>query len=143
MKDNEILEKCHKGECICDGCERRFVCWTTKRVFSDPTQQALYEAYVAEGLPHKEAIQEVKEILERAIMQAAIREQMEKHQWDLERDVYKKHRDWQDEYYDKSIPKIIKWDSNTPEWKQVGLDEAQKGMKDLQKYFQDIIKGKK
>ncbi len=74
MKDDELLKKCHDGECICDGCERRFVCWTTKRVFSNPTHQTLYEAYVAEGFSHEDAVREVEGVIQRAIVEAATRE---------------------------------------------------------------------
>ncbi len=61
--------------CICDGCERRFLCWTNKKVFSDPLHQTLYETYVAEGYSHTDAIQEVNEDVQNAIY----RTEAEKH----------------------------------------------------------------
>jgi hypothetical protein len=139
VNDKELIQKCKDGECICDSCQRRFVCWTTKRVFSDPTHQALYEAYVAEGLPHDEAVQEVRETLERAVMQAAMKQIAEEREW-KEKPIYdKKH--WYTDWYDK-YPQV-KWDDRPDRalFKSVGLDEAEKGIKDLQKYFRSMIRG--
>jgi len=143
MEDKELIKKCKDGECICDGCQRRFICWTTKRVFSDPTHQALYEAYVAEGLPHDEAVQEVRETLERAIAQAAMRQIAEEREWNEKRpDIYEKKRHWYDEWHDNTYPKI-RWDDRPDRalFKSVGLDEAERGIKDLQKYFRNMIRG--
>lgn len=52
-------------KCICDECPRRFECFTQKKVFSEPDYQAMYEAYLAEGLEHLEAVQAVREHIER------------------------------------------------------------------------------
>jgi len=141
MEDKELIKKCKDGECICDGCQRRFVCWTTKRVFSDPTHQALYEAYIAEGLPHDEAIQEVRETLERAIAQAAMRQIAEEREWKEKNPIYDK-KQWSKEWYDNTYPQV-KWndDPNRALFKSLGLDEAEKGIKDLQRYFRNMIRG--
>jgi hypothetical protein len=141
MEDKELIKKCKDGECICDGCQRRFVCWTTKRVFSDPTHQALYEAYIAEGLPHDEAIQEVRETLERAIAQAAMRQIAEEREWKEKNPIYDK-KQWSKEWYDNTYPQV-KWndDPNRALFKSIGLDEAEKGIKDLQRYFRNMIRG--
>ncbi|MFA7101264.1 MAG: hypothetical protein WC196_05990 [Bacilli bacterium] len=142
MEDKELIKKCKDGECICDGCQRRFICWTTKRVFSDPTHQALYEAYVAEGLPHDEAVQEVRETLERAIAQAAMRQIAEEREWNEKSPIYDKKKKWYNEWYDNTYPQV-KWndDPNRALFKSIGLDEAEKGIKDLQKYFRNMIRG--
>jgi hypothetical protein len=138
MNDKELIKKCKDGECICDSCQRRFVCWTTKRVFSDPTHQALYEAYVAEGLPHDEAVREVRETLERAIMQAAMRQIAEEREW--KEPIYDKKKQWYKELYDGKYPQV-KWDDKPSLFKSMGLDEAEKGIEDLQKYFRSMIRG--
>ena len=53
-----------KEKCICDQCPRRFVCFTQKKVFSDPAYQAMYEAHVDEGRTHEEAVAAVREFIE-------------------------------------------------------------------------------
>ena len=147
MEDKDILERCHKGECICDGCERRFICWTTKRVFSDPTHQALYEAYIAEGLPHEEALKEVEEVLQRAIMEAAIREAAKhpkKPDFDKVDNKWKKD-EWRDV---PKFPDYGKWirHQNDPnriyDIMKLPVDDAKKEIKDLTKYFRSMISGK-
>lgn len=52
------------AECICDQCPRRFICFTQKKVFSDPAYQAMFEAFVEEGIPHEEAVKAVREFIE-------------------------------------------------------------------------------
>ena len=54
-------------KCICEECPRRFICFTNKKVFSDPRYQALYEAYCEEGMSHEDAVKEVKETIERSL----------------------------------------------------------------------------
>ena len=70
MENDELIKKKECGECICDGCERRFICWTTERIFSDPAHQALYETCIAEGFPSEEAIERVQEFIKIAIARA-------------------------------------------------------------------------
>ena len=144
MDDKELIKKKDCGECICDGCERRFVCWTTKRVFSEPTHQALYEAYIAEGLPHDEAIKEVGETLEHAVLQAELRKLNNDKKVP---DWNDKKKGWYDEWHDNLIPPKVKWDSDIdqraiPDWKGSEIEFAKKDMKDLQKYFRSMISGK-
>lgn len=109
MKDNE---------CICDGCEKRFVCWTTKRVFSDPTHQALYESYIAEKYSHEDAVKEVEGVIQRAIMKAAIREAANNSP-PLDLDTIKK------------------WDIDSPEyWSDISkLEESKKEYLRTRKYI--------
>jgi len=52
------------GTCICETCPRRFVCFTQKKVFSDPAYQAMYEAFCEEGLDPIEAVKAVREFIE-------------------------------------------------------------------------------
>ena len=47
--------------CLCDECPRRFVCFTQRKVFSDPYFQAMYESYLAQGLSKEEAAKNVGE----------------------------------------------------------------------------------
>lgn len=53
-----------EDKCLCDQCPRRFICFTQKRVFSDPAYQAMYEAFCEEGLEHKQAVKAVKQFIE-------------------------------------------------------------------------------
>lgn len=76
MTENELLERYYRGDCLCDICKRRFMCWTSKRIFSDPVYQALYEVHIAEGLSHEKSLAAVKEILKRAVLEATIREEI-------------------------------------------------------------------
>ena len=48
-------------ECLCDKCPDRFVCFTQRKVFSDPYFQAMYESYLAQGLSKEEAAKNVGE----------------------------------------------------------------------------------
>lgn len=143
MKDEELIERCHEGECICDGCERRFMCWTTKRIFSDPTHQALYEAYIAEGFDHEAARTEVKDFIKRAILDAEIRERAKEHPLPIP---------------DVPIPDVGEWHKRRAEWEppqfpdyvewakgdigRLPIEDARKEMRDLGKYFRSIISGK-
>lgn len=150
MKDKEILKRCHDGECICDGCERRFVCWTTKRIFSNPIHQALYEAYIAEGLCPDEAREQVKHTIERAIIEAETREANRFPKPDIGTpkpyEPYKEWNEWtkdewkDDEWKDHRIipdlPHFNKWITGLP------ADDAKKEMKDLTQYFRSMISGK-
>lgn len=49
-----------EDKCLCNTCNNRFKCWTTKRVYSNPEYQALYEAFIAVGSSHEEAVRNVK-----------------------------------------------------------------------------------
>ncbi len=40
---------------------KRFLCWSTERVFSDPRYQALFEAELALGKSKEEAVKAVRE----------------------------------------------------------------------------------
>ena len=42
------MKKLKGKECLCEQCEKRFVCFTADKVFSDREFQALYESYVKE-----------------------------------------------------------------------------------------------
>jgi len=141
MTGKELLERCHNGECLCDACERRFICWTSKRVFSDPTHQALYEAHIAEGMSHEDALAEVKAI-ERAILEAAIREERDK-----KKPWYDEWKDsWKPSPYKPQPPKFppydrwVRWQSDM--LKTLPLDDARKELKDLRQYFRSCISGK-
>lgn len=140
MKDKELLERCHDGECVCDGCERRFICWTTKRVFSDPVQQALYEAHIAEGLPHDEALHEVREVIERAVSRAAMEEEMRKRS---DRPVTYPS-DWKTSERFPKFPEYEKWtDGRSDYMRTMELEGAKKMMESLARHFRsDIAKGK-
>ena len=152
MEDKELLKRCHEGDCICDGCERRFVCWTTKRVFSEPTHQALYEAYVAEGHSHEDAIKEVEIVIQRAIMEAAMREAA-KRSPKPEFDKIKKWDEWKDGSW-KDVPhfphydKWVKWQTSPDlnravyDITKLPVDEAKEEVEGLTKYFRSVISGK-
>jgi len=92
-----------ENKCICDECPRRFVCFTQKKVFSEPDYQAMYEAYVEEGLEHEEAVKEVRELIERQRIQPKVDDYKPWHDdWKEEYDTwkYKEQRNiWLDEYY--------------------------------------------
>jgi len=124
MEDKELLGKCHDGECICDGCKKRFECWTTTKVFSDPARQAFYEAHLAEGFSHKEASQAVKEVVQLAIKDAAIRDAMIHGTPAHIRDNVKPY----DEYK--------QWNT---QWK-CDLDDFSTEMKDFTKEIKDLSK---
>lgn len=129
MDDKELLTSCHKGECICDGCERRFVCWTTKRVFSDPIHQALYEAHIAEGLSHEDALKETRAFLEDAVT-VEVKEFKEPIKWEK----------WDDynEWKSPNFPSM--WQSNKT--CDLPVKEAKKEIEDLTKYYRSMISGK-
>ncbi len=136
MEDKELLNHCHAGECICDGCERRFVCWTTKRVFSEPIHQTLYEAYVAEGHSHEDAVKEVEEMIKRAVLEAALRQnKYDKYVPDVKNDWDR--GGWNDFPY----PKFHKWDCQYGDLAKLPAEEARERIKDMTQYFRSKISG--
>ena len=153
MNDKELIKKKDCGECICDGCERRFVCWTTKRVFSDLTHQALYEAYVAEGLSHEDAVKEVEGVIQRAIVEAATREAV-KNAPLPDYGKIKKWGEWHDNRLDekwKDVPRFpqydkwVKWQTSPRavyDIARLPVKEASEEIRNLQQYFRSIISGK-
>ena len=117
-----------KNECICDQCPKRFVCFTQRKVFSDPAYQAMYEAFIEEGLEHKAAVGAVRRFIE----SQKIEEKQEKYD----------AKDWKrDKWYDK------KWEDYRTEWTHNPDMEKiadakynfQKEMKDL---YNTLYKGK-
>lgn len=52
-------DKALEKECLCNGCEFKFQCFTQERVFSDPIFQGLFEALMAKGRTKEEALEEV------------------------------------------------------------------------------------
>jgi len=146
MNDKELCEKAHKGDCVCDGCKRRFVCFTQKRVFSDPTYQALYETHLEQGLSHEDAVKEVQHFLEASIQQAMIqaaREEAAKRTVNVpyidDYDKWKKDNPFQPW---KDVPdKPLPWKKN--DWYCKSYEEAEDGIKEVRKYFKDMIYGNK
>ncbi len=58
--------------CFCDKCPLRFKCFTQKRVYTDPSYQALYETYIAEGESHDKALQHIKALIEDVLVKEAL-----------------------------------------------------------------------
>lgn len=56
-----------ESKCICDACPRRFVCFTQKKVFSDPAYQAMYEALIEEEVESKKAATTVRKFIEQHV----------------------------------------------------------------------------
>lgn len=127
QSEHELLEKCEKGDCICDNCKRRFICFTQKRVFSDPTYQALYEVYMDQGMPHEDAVKAVKDYLESLIK----REKAPPNDWD-------RQQRWVKEW--DTPQKTPKWSHNKFYYQD--LEKAIAEMEKLKVYFKDVVHGK-
>lgn len=145
MNDNELLDKAHKGECVCDGCKRRFVCFTQKRVFSDPTHQALYETHLEQGLSHEDAVKEVQKFLETSIQHAllqAAREEAAKHPINVPYiDDYDDWKKKKDKPWDDSPFKPLPWKKN--DWYCKSFEQVEEDIKDVREYFRNMMYGNK
>lgn len=126
LKDNtNKMGKKKVDKCICDQCPRRFVCFTQKKVFSDPAYQAMYEAFIEEGLEHKQAVAQVRKFIETSKETQAWRKRDQIEDWRKEGDWYKKTPD-----YEK-----VKWETykdNTIG--QMPVDNAKKAINDIKKF---------
>jgi hypothetical protein len=58
------VERINNSECLCDKCPKRFLCYTTERIFSDARYQAIYEAEIALGKTKEQAVKTVMDMIE-------------------------------------------------------------------------------
>jgi len=81
-------------------------------VFSDPAYQAMYEAFIEEGVPHEQAVKAVREFIESLKRK------------EIEVDIWKKLPKKEPEPYYPRPDKWVKWDTpKQDDWKDTPFDK--------------------